>query len=108
MAQGEDEDRVRLRAYKLWLEEGQPEGRADVHWDQARELVAIEESTQDTLLPNPIHEYEQNPTTEPIEPRVAIDNMGEFPGLADQGDDSYRLNDQSENETSSTRSPNKS
>jgi hypothetical protein len=30
-----NEDHIRHRAYMLWLEEGQPEGRADDHWHQA-------------------------------------------------------------------------
>ncbi|MFC0387219.1 DUF2934 domain-containing protein [Muricoccus vinaceus] len=28
----ECEERIRKHAYFLWLEEGRPEGRADVHW----------------------------------------------------------------------------
>jgi len=31
-----DEDLIRERAYMLWLEDGQPEGRADEHWHKAR------------------------------------------------------------------------
>ncbi|WP_168879326.1 DUF2934 domain-containing protein [Rhizobium sp. P28RR-XV] len=31
-----DEDIIRERAYLLWLEDGQPEGRADEHWHKAR------------------------------------------------------------------------
>lgn len=31
------EDAIRRRAYQLWQEEGQPEGRHDEHWRQARE-----------------------------------------------------------------------
>ncbi len=30
------EDRVRLRAYAKWEEEGRPEGRAEAHWLAAR------------------------------------------------------------------------
>ncbi len=33
------EDAVRAIAYKLWLEEGCPEGRAEYHWFKAYELV---------------------------------------------------------------------
>ena len=33
------EDRVRAIAYSLWLEEGQPEGRAESHWLKAMELA---------------------------------------------------------------------
>lgn len=37
------EDRVRAIAYSLWLQEGQPEGRAETHWLKALELaVAVE------------------------------------------------------------------
>ena len=79
--------RIRERAYRLWLEEGRPEGRADAHWDMATELVAIEENQQATLKPNPIHEYEENPTTEQIEPLEVMKNVGEFPTLTDQGEE---------------------
>ena len=36
------EDRIRERAYLLWLEEGQPEGKSAEHWEKARELLALE------------------------------------------------------------------
>jgi Protein of unknown function (DUF2934) len=36
------EDRVAAVAYSLWLEEGQPQGRAEAHWFQALELVNAE------------------------------------------------------------------
>jgi hypothetical protein len=39
------EQRIRTKAFYIWLEEGCPEGRAQVHWDMATELVAIEETT---------------------------------------------------------------
>ena len=38
------ERRVRERAYRIWEEEGRPNGRADTHWEMARELVAIEQN----------------------------------------------------------------
>lgn len=34
-----DEEHIRSHAYALWLEEGQPEGRADEHWHRARDAV---------------------------------------------------------------------
>ena len=34
------EQRIRDRAYRLWLEEGCPDGRDKDHWDMATELVA--------------------------------------------------------------------
>jgi hypothetical protein len=81
------EQRVRNRAYRLWLEEGQPEGRADTHWYKACELVAIEENYKDTLKPNPTEEFERSPSGEPIEPIAAVRNLGEFPTLTDQGEE---------------------
>jgi hypothetical protein len=36
MAPLTDEEFVRLRAYSLWIEEGQKEGRERVHWQRAR------------------------------------------------------------------------
>jgi hypothetical protein len=81
------EERIRQWAYRLWREEGCPEGRADAHWDMATELVAIEESQKDTLQPNPTQAYEENPTTEPIEPLIAVENSGSFPTLTDEDEE---------------------
>lgn len=81
------EERIRERAYRIWLEEGCPDGRADDHWDKASELVAIEESYRDTLKPNPADAYENSPTGEPVEPIEAVKNLGEFPTLVDQGEE---------------------
>ena len=36
---GSREDQIKALAYRLWLEEGCPEGRAEAHWFQAVELV---------------------------------------------------------------------
>jgi hypothetical protein len=36
MAPLTDDEFVRLRAYALWVEEGQPEGREHIHWSHAR------------------------------------------------------------------------
>jgi len=32
---------VRDAAYAIWEKEGKPEGRAEAHWRQAEELVAL-------------------------------------------------------------------
>lgn len=32
-----DEQRIRERAYQIWEEEGQPEGKEAEHWRRARE-----------------------------------------------------------------------
>lgn len=34
------EDRVRAVAHQLWLDAGQPEGQAEIHWNKAQEMVA--------------------------------------------------------------------
>ncbi len=34
------DERVRKRAYEIWLEEGQPQGRELDHWFRARQEVA--------------------------------------------------------------------
>ena len=77
------EQRIRERAYRIWLDEGCPEGRELDHWDMATELVAIEDGQRSTLKP-----IEQNlgPLGEPIEPVEAVRNAGEFPTLTDQGE----------------------
>lgn len=36
MAPLSDEEFIRLRAYSLWIAEGQPEGREAAHWQKAR------------------------------------------------------------------------
>lgn len=85
----EREEKVRERAYRLWEEEGRPEGRHAYHWERAREIVAIEE----TGLPKR-KKSTVDPGTgsgEPVEPAEAIENAGEFPGLTDLGDESPQV-----------------
>jgi hypothetical protein len=72
------DERVRQRAYRLWVEEGCPEGRSDAHWDKARELVAIEENHRHTTKP-----VVNEPWGEPVEPIEAVKNAGEFPTMTD-------------------------
>jgi hypothetical protein len=54
------DDRVKQRAYRLWVEEGCPEGRSEIHWDKARELVAVEENQ--TLATKPARSPGEFPT----------------------------------------------
>jgi Protein of unknown function (DUF2934) len=42
------EQRIRTKAFSIWLDEGCPEGRAEIHWDMATELVVAEDA-QSTL-----------------------------------------------------------
>jgi hypothetical protein len=81
------ENRVRERAYRIWQEAGCPNGRADEHWHQARELVAIEDSQKRTTKPI-IDPRSAGPFGEPIEPIEALENAGEFPTLTDHGEQS--------------------
>jgi len=77
-------DRIQQRAYRLWVEEGCPEGRQEIHWDRARELVAIEQNQKHTTKPVTHH---QGAAGEPVEPIEAVENAGEFPTLTDQGEE---------------------
>lgn len=38
------EDRVRERAYELWVEEGRPEGHDQEHWRRARDEIEAEDA----------------------------------------------------------------
>jgi hypothetical protein len=78
------DDRIRQRAYRLWVEEGCPEGRQEIHWDKARELVAIEQNQKQTTKPVT---RPQGAAGEPVEPIEAVENAGEFPTLTDQGEE---------------------
>ena len=82
------EERVRQRAYKIWLEEGRPEGRAAVHWEMARELVAIEDNLATTLIPAPA-EGAEAAEGEPVEEPGAAANTGELPTMTHQGEQAY-------------------
>jgi hypothetical protein len=80
------EQRIRERAYRLWEEEGRPEGREAAHWEMAATLIAIEDNPQAGRAENPvIRDRERGPTGEPVEPIEALTNQGEAPGLTDQG-----------------------
>src|SRR3954451_25050148 len=85
-AMSDEQERIRQWAYRLWQEEGCPEGRQDVHWDKARELAAIERNQK--LTTKPVVPPDQlGEAGEPVEPIEAVENAGEFPTLTDQGED---------------------
>jgi hypothetical protein len=75
------EDRIRRKAHELWEAEGRPEGREEFHWDEAREIIAL----QDVGGP-PLVDLAET-LEEPVEPVEAFENQGEFPGLTDQGEE---------------------
>ena len=81
-------EEVRRRAEELRQEAGAPEDQIHRYLKRAEELLAIERNQEETLKPNPMHSREQPGDAEPVEPPEALENQGEFPGLADQGDES--------------------
>ena len=82
------EQRIRERAHQIWMEEGQPEGREDAHWEMARELVAQQDGQHLATEPNPAAKGKQRARgDESAEPLQAVENLGDLPGaLTDQGD----------------------
>ena len=82
------ESRIQKRAYQIWEREGRPEGRSHDHWELAREEIAIEDNYRGTLRPNPSHGPDDTAErTEPVEPVLSMENQGEMPGIADQGEE---------------------
>jgi len=83
------EERIRVRAYHLWLADGRPEGRDAEYWERAKELQAIADNPAAGQLPNPMtrHHGEVPPTAEPVEEAEIQANYGEFPtAYTDEGD----------------------
>ena len=52
MTQHSHDDRVRLKADEIWLQEGRPEGRDHYHWTMAREAIGREDAYFSTLKPS--------------------------------------------------------
>ena len=86
-ADASHDERIRIRAYHLWEENGRPQGRDDEFWERARELVAIEENPTAGQLPNPMQRNPRPGPEQPVEPIEAVENQGEFPDrFTDQGE----------------------
>jgi Protein of unknown function (DUF2934) len=43
LADDDHHEKVRRRAYQIWLEEGQAHGRAEEHWREAERAIAAED-----------------------------------------------------------------
>jgi hypothetical protein len=71
------EQRIRERAFQIWLAEGQPDGRDREHWELAKFAIAQQDGLESSLVPA------KAPQPEPIE---AVLNQAEFPTLVDQGE----------------------
>lgn len=81
MGQDSDDERIRRKAHELWEADGRRHGLDQSHWDQAKEIIAIEDSQADTLLPR------DTGAAEPVEDAdEALRNLGDFPNLTDQGE----------------------
>lgn len=82
----EREQRIRERAYRLWEEDGRPEGQDAEFWERAEALIAMEDHPDAALEPNPLTEDEPIPGVT-VDEAALQDNLGEFPDrLTDQGD----------------------
>jgi hypothetical protein len=80
------EDRIRERAYRLWVEEGQPQGKDAEHWERARELLALESDPEEGKEGIDEGYNKPGPWGEPVEQAVVLENQGEFPTVTDQGE----------------------
>ncbi|MFM2045073.1 MAG: hypothetical protein RLY86_3649 [Pseudomonadota bacterium] len=82
------DERIRRKAHDIWEQEGRPEGRENEHWEMAAELVAQHDLSLGTLQPNPSNGGDDTaPRDQPVEPAFMAENMGDLPGLTDQGED---------------------
>ncbi len=76
------EARIAARAERLWQDAGEPEGGSARFEEQARMLISIEENPNAGLL-------DPQEAAEPvIEEASIMRNLGEFPTLTDQGEES--------------------
>ena len=80
MGPDSDVNRIRRKAHELWEADGHPHGRDQDHWDQAREIIAIEDSQASTLLPR------ETGAQDVVETRSIAENYGDLPILNDQGE----------------------
>ncbi len=74
-----NEQRIRAKAHEIWESEGRPHGRHQEHWDEAREIVALEDAGGPPVRPL------AGAGDENGEPELMHENQGEFPTLTDQG-----------------------
>jgi len=69
------EQRIRELAYRLWSEQGQPQGKAEAHWELARTAIALEDAKPQMQKPHSSSNC-----------RTSRWDQGEFPTLTDQGE----------------------
>ncbi|MGV8840023.1 MAG: DUF2934 domain-containing protein [Bauldia sp.] len=88
MRQQDSDDRrqrVTRRARELWIEAGSPAPGPDAYRDLASELIAIEEAGDTALKPVET----AGPFGEPVEETAPVANLGEFPTIVDEGEQTY-------------------
>ncbi|MCR6631579.1 MAG: DUF2934 domain-containing protein [Magnetospirillum sp.] len=81
------DDMIRARAHHIWEREGRPDGRAEDHWQMARNELAIQLDPGLATEPDPAAEREEVDHPEPVEPLEAVENQGSFPTLTDQDEE---------------------
>ena len=83
------EERIRAKAYQIWLDEGCPAGRDEAHWELARQLVAIEDNPEAGRMPIPDGD-QVGEWGEPVEnAAVAANAVGELPTIVDEDEQAY-------------------
>jgi hypothetical protein len=66
------EDRIRERAHRIWLSQGQPDGQAEAHWEEARRQIEAEVATwQNPAAGNPLPD--RHPPADDGIPAIAAD-----------------------------------
>lgn len=80
------QQRLRDRARRLWDSEGRPAGREGEYLEKARAALAIEDNPEGAT--EPVEGSGDRVILQGGEPPAVLENQGEFPGLADQGEDS--------------------
>jgi len=56
------DERISALAYQIWEEDGRPEGRSEMHWYLACEMIDAEDAAQEPL---PVWLNKQQPAVEP-------------------------------------------
>ena len=63
-ASSDQEKRIRERAYELWERDGRPEGRSQLHWEQAERETGASEADPASLPPPDVMDPPPPPSDE--------------------------------------------
>jgi Protein of unknown function (DUF2934) len=50
----EVEQRIRERAFEIWIEEGQPDGKDKEHWERAEAEIIEQKTPEEQPAPEPL------------------------------------------------------